>query len=203
MNRSEAPPALRTSQRDAGIRWAFGRNMRLVAGLFDVRKPYFNLDPQLVYAQLGTVRHRGVEISLAGEPLRGLNLIAGAVLMKPRVSGEAVDLGLVGEKPVAQPERLFRANLDYRPPGFPALSVDVGLNHLGDRPGSVDNRLTVPARTLVDLGARYRLRLARVPATLRVQVTNLLDDYAWNVTGAGGFRRVPPRRLQTSLAVDF
>ena len=203
VNRSEAPPALRTSQRDAGIRWAFGRNMRLVAGLFDVRKPYFNLDPQRFYTQLGTVQHRGVEISLAGEPVRGLNLIAGAVLMKPRVTGEAVDLGLIGEKPVAQPETQFRANFDYRPPGFQALSVDLGINYLGDRPGSTDNLLTVPGRTLIDLGARYRLKFSAFPATLRFQITNLFDDYAWNVTGSGGFRRVPPRRVQTSLAVDF
>ena len=203
VNRSEAPPALRTSQRDAGIRWAFGRNMRLVAGVFDVAKPYFNLTPGLVYTKLGTVRHRGVELSLTGEPLPGLNLLVGAVLMKPRVSGDAVDIGLIGGKPVGQPERLVRANFDYRPPGLQALSVDLGINHLGARPASADNRLVVPARTLVDLGARYRLRFASFPATLRLQVTNLFDDYAWNVTGAGGFRRVPPRRVQTSLAVDF
>ena len=203
VNRSEAPPALRTSQRDAGIRWAFGRNMRLVAGVFDVAKPYFNLTPGLVYTQLGTVRHRGVELSLTGEPVRGLNLLVGAVLMKPRVTGEAVDIGLIGGKPVGQPERQVRANFDYRPPGLQALSVDLGINHLGARPASADNLLVVPARTLVDLGARYRLRFADFPATLRLQVTNLLNDYAWNVTGAGGFRRVPPRRVQTSLAVDF
>lgn len=202
-NRNEAPPALRTSQRDAGLRLALGRNMRLVAGLFDVRKPYFNLDPGRVYTQLGSVRHRGLEMSLAGEPLRGLNLIAGAVLMKPRVTGEAVDLGLVGEQPVAQPERIIRANFDYRPPRFQALSVDLGINHLGPRPGSVDNQLTVPGRTLVDIGARYRLRLRSFPATLRVQLVNMFNEYAWNVTGAGGLRRVPPRRLYTSLAIDF
>ena len=203
VNRSEAPPALRTSQRDAGIRWAIGPKMRLVAGLFDVRKPYFNLDPDRFYTQLGTVRHRGAELSLTGEPLPGLNVLVGAVLMKPRVTGEAVDLGLIGEKPVAQPERLIRANFDYRLPGLQALSVDLGINHLGARPGSADNELTVPGRTLFDLGARYRMRFSSFPATLRVQVTNLFDDYAWNVTGSGGFRRVPPRRVQTSLAVDF
>src|SRR5215207_4101998 len=42
VNRSEAPPALLTSQRDIGLRYAFGP-MRLVVGAFDVRKPYFNL----------------------------------------------------------------------------------------------------------------------------------------------------------------
>jgi iron complex outermembrane receptor protein len=33
--------------------------MTLVAGVFDVQKPYFNLDPARVYRDLGQVRHRG------------------------------------------------------------------------------------------------------------------------------------------------
>ena len=202
VNRSEAPPALLTSQRDIGIRYAFGP-MRLVVGGFDVRKPYFNLGPDLVFAQLGTVRHRGLEISLAGEPVEGLNVVAGAVLMKPRVTGTAVDLGLVGRKPVGQPERSVRANLDYRLPWLQKVSVGLGIQHLGPRPGSVDNALTVPGRTLVDLSARYRFNLNAYPATLRFQLTNLFDDYAWNVTGSGGFRRVPPRRASVNLLVDF
>jgi outer membrane receptor protein involved in Fe transport len=56
---------------------------------------------------------------------------------------------------------------------------------------------------LVDLSARYRFNLDAYPATLRFQLTNLFDDYAWNVTGSGGFRRVPPRRASLNLLVDF
>ena len=202
VNRSEAPPALETSQRDIGLRYNFGP-MRLVVGGFDVRKPYFNLGPDLVYAQLGTVRHRGIEISLAGEPVKGLNLVAGAVLMKPRVTGSGVDLGLIGKKPVGQAERSASLNLDYRFPRAQKLSVDVGVQHLGKRPGSVDNLLIVPGRTLVNLGGRYRFQLTDFPATLRVQLSNIFDTYAWNVTGGGGFRRTPPRRANATLSVDF
>lgn len=202
VNRNEAPPALETSQRDFGLRYAFGP-MRLVVGAFDVRKPYFNLDPDLVYKQLGEVRHRGVEISLSGEPVEGLNLVAGAVLMKPRVSGEAVDLGLIGEKPVGQAERSANFYVDYRLPWLQALSVNVGVNHLGKRAGSPDNELMVPGRTLVDLGGRYRFDVMKRSASLRIQVSNLFDDYAWNVTEGGGFRRVFPRRAEATLSVDF
>lgn len=202
VNRSEAPPALLTSQRDVGLRYAFGP-MRLVVGAFDVRKPYFNLDPGLVFRELGTVRHRGIEISLAGEPLKGLSVVAGAVLMKPRVSGPAVELGLIGPKPVGQAETMITANLDYRLPFAPALSVNLGVNHLGERAGSADNLLTVPARTLVNLGGRYRFQLAKYPATLRLQISNLLSDFAWDVTDFGGFRRNRPRSVQADLSVDF
>ena len=202
VNRSEAPPALRTSQRDLGLRFAFGP-MRLVVGAFDVRKPYFNVDPDLVYKQLGTVRHRGVEISLAGEPVKGLNVVAGAVLMKPRVTGEAVDLGLIGRKPVGKAETTISAFLDYRLPFAPAFSANLGAQYLGERAGSADNQLIVPARTIVDLGGRYRFQLAKFPATLRLQVTNLFNRYAWNVSDFGGFKRAQPRREALSLSVDF
>ena len=201
-NRSEAPPALLTSQRDFGLRYAFGP-MRLVVGAFDVRKPYFNLDPDLIYRQLGTVRHRGIEISLAGEPAKGLNIVAGAVLMRPRVTGSAVDLGLVGDQPVGQAERSASLNLDYRLPWMQQLSLNLGVQHLGERPGSVDNLLVVPGRTLVNMGGRYRFEVGQVPATLRLQLNNLFDKYAWDVNGGGGLRRVFPRRLNATLSVDF
>jgi iron complex outermembrane receptor protein len=202
INRSEAPPALITSQRDLGLRYAFGP-IRLVVGGFDVRKPYFNLDPARVYRDLGIVRHRGVEISLSGEPAKGLNIVAGAVLMKPRVTGPAVDFGLIGPKPVGQAETLITFYADYRLPFAQALSVNLGINHLGKRAGSADNLLVVPGRTLVDLGGRYRFRLAAYPATLRLQATNLLDDFAWDVTDFGGFRRNRPRSIQADLSIDF
>lgn len=202
VNRSEAPPALLTSQRDVGLRYAFGP-MRLVVGGFDVRKPYFNLDPDLVFRDLGTVRHRGLEISLAGEPVKGLNLIAGAVVMKPRVSGPAVDLGLLGPKPVGQAETMITGYADYRLPFAPAFSVNLGVNYLGMRPASADNLVTVPSRTIVDLGGRYRFTVGKSPATLRLQLSNITNRYAWDVSDFGGFRRNRPRSIQADLSVDF
>ena len=202
VNRSEAPPALLTNQRDFGIRYAFG-TMRLVVGAFDVRKPYFNVDPGLVFKQLGTVRHRGIEISLTGEPVKGLNVVAGAILMKPRVSGEAVDLGLIGSKPVGQPERTASLNFDYRLPWDEKLSLNLGIQHLGKREGNTENTMTIPGRTRVNLGGRYRFQVAKLPATLRLQMHNLFNDYAWNVTGSGALRRAFPRRVNATLSVDF
>jgi iron complex outermembrane receptor protein len=51
-----------------------------VAGVFDIRKPYFNTDETNVFTILGDVRHRGAELSLAGNPIDSVSLIAGAVL---------------------------------------------------------------------------------------------------------------------------
>ena len=209
-NRNSAPPALRTSQRDAGIRYTILPRLNLVAGLFDVRKPYFNLDPDRVFRNLGTVRHRGVELSLAGQPIEGLSMVAGAVLLDADVSGEAVDLGIIGPKPVGTAGRTIRANFDYRLPFFDPLSVDLGITHSGGRIASArefaelgDRQLTTEAQTVFDIGARYRFKARGTPATLRAQVTNLFDAYGWNVGSNASFRFIDSRRFLLSLAADL
>ncbi|MGE5562958.1 MAG: TonB-dependent receptor domain-containing protein [Bacillota bacterium] len=210
VNRNSAPPALRTSQRDAGLRYAISPRLSLVGGVFDVRKPYFNVDSEFVYRQLGTVRHRGVELSLAGQPVGGLSVVGGAVFLDAKVSGEAVDLGIIGPRPVGTTARTIRANFDYRLPVFDALSVDLGITNQSGQVASAapyvelgGRQLRTEPRTLVDIGARYRFKLGAVPATLRAQVTNLFDVYAWKVGSNAAFRFIDERRFLLSLAADM
>jgi iron complex outermembrane receptor protein len=210
VNRNSAPPALRTSQRDAGIRYAIMPKLSLVAGVFDVRKPYFNLDADLVYRELGTVRHRGVELSLAGQPIEGLSVVAGAVLLDADVSGEVVDLGRIGPKPVGTTKRIVRANFDYRLPFLDGVSVDLGITNQAAQVASAlsyaelgGKQLTTDPQTIFDIGARYRFEAGGTPATLRAQVTNVFDTYRWKVGGNSAFRFIDERRVMLSLAADF
>jgi iron complex outermembrane receptor protein len=210
VNRNEAPPALRTNQRDAGIRYAILPRLSLVAGVFDVRKPYFNVDPDSMYRQLGTVRHRGVELSLAGQPIDGLSVVVGAVFLDADVSGEAVKLGSIGPKPVGTTSRIVRANFDYRLPFFDALSVDLGITKQAAQVASVlsyaelgGRQLMTDPQTLVDIGGRYRFKIGGAPATFRAQVTNAFDVYRWKVGGNSSFRFIDERRLMLSLAADL
>lgn len=202
-NRNEALPAIRTRQADAGVRWALTPRMKLVAGVFDVAKPYFNTDEANVYTVLGDVRHRGVELSLSGSPTDSLSLVAGAVLMQPRVTGPAVEQGRVGRRPLGQAERILRGNVEYRPPVLPGFSVDIALSHFGDRPASRDNAVILDAYTTIDLGARYRFKIGQSPATFRVQVANLTDVFAWSVAGSNSYGLMDKRRVTAFLAVDF
>ena len=210
VNRNSAPPALRTSQRDAGIRYAISPRLSFVAGLFDVRKPYFNLDPDRVYRQLGTVRHRGVELSLAGQPIEGLSVVAGAVFLDADVSGEAVDLGIIGPRPVGTTRRIIRANFDYRLPFFEPLSVDLGVTHQAGRVASAleyaelgGRQLMTEPRTTFDIGARYRFNAGATPATLRAQVTNVFNVYEWDVSSSASFRPSDARRFMLTVAADL
>jgi iron complex outermembrane receptor protein len=202
VNLDEAPPAILTEQMDAGLRIVLPRGMRLVAGAFEVSKPYFALDTARVFRQLGEVRHRGIELSLAGQPLPGLTAIVGAVLYDGTLSGDERDAGLVGEHPVGWFGRYVNGALDYRVPSVEGLSVDIAYESTSDRAADRLNTFVIPGRYVVALGARYRFDLRGAPATLRVQTANIMGNYGWNNIGEG-FHYNNPRRFSASLAVDL
>ena len=211
VNIGEAPPAIRTVQYDAGFRYALTPSVKLIAGWFRIEKPYFNLDPSNVYRELGLESHKGYEISLAGQVGERLNIIAGAVLMKPEVTGEAVTTGQIGEKPVGQAERIFKFNADYRLASVKGLSFDMGINYSGPRAATGRTFVALGGKQLMteefatlDLGARYRFKIFDgKPATLRVQALNVTDEFAWQVAPSGALQSSNPHAFQASLAVDF
>ena len=204
VNRNAALPALRTKQKEIGLRYALPGGMRLVTALFDIRKPYFEIDSRDgVYRILGTVIHRGAEFSLSGEPVSGLNLVAGAVLISPRVTGQAVDEGRLGAEPIGRTGVLIDVNADYRIPEIAGASFDIRVLHEGDRVARADNQLEITARTTIDLGGRYRATIGKVPATFRLQVRNIANVYGWRVFGGGGFAPLPGRRVMGTVTADL
>jgi iron complex outermembrane receptor protein len=203
-NRSEAPPAIRTRQVDMGLRYAVTSKVTLVAGLFSVKKPYFNLDPALRYRQLGAVDNRGIEISLAGSLAPGLTVVAGSLFLDPQIVGEAVENGLIGDQPVGSIRRRSIANFDWRFAGGKSpWSVDLAVESLSGRMGNALNTLVVPPRENVNLGLRYRFDLGTSHALIRAQAQNLFNDYGWQVSTSGGFTYSNPRTFMAQLVVDL
>lgn len=208
-NRGQPLPSAITSQREFGFRYALRPDFQIVGGGFELRKPYFSLNSENVFTDLGSLINRGVEVSLAGEPVAGLNVVAGAVWMNPRVTGPDVASGRVGERAVAQTRQLVRANFNYRLPFLAGVSLDAGIDYSGALTASVrpdpatGRQLEVPARTEIDLGARYRFELRGAPAVLRLQIENVFNVGGWNPTSSGGFEREGPRAASLELAADF
>lgn len=202
-NRNQALPAIRTRQVDAGIRWTISPDLKLIAGGFEVQKPYFTTNDQNIFTTAGEVRHRGLELSLAGAIGTQWSVVAGALLMEPRVTGEAVELGRVGKRPVGQSDRVLKANVEYRPPALSGWSFDLGVTNYGERVATSDNRVVLPSYTLIDVGARYRMQIGSAPATVRLQAANLTDEFAWSVFSSNSFGLMDARRYSALVFVDF
>jgi iron complex outermembrane receptor protein len=202
-NRNQPLPAIITEQKDAGFRWVVTGNVKMVAGVFDLRRPYFGFDAANSFTQVGTTHSRGAEFSLSGSVTKRLNVVAGGVFLKPRVERDAGVPGVIGSRPVGLPAHLLNLNLNWQTPLLNGLSLDAVMFHRGTVAATTDNLVTLPPRFPVNLGGRYRFKLAKHEATFRVQLSNVFDDRGFGTAGPGIYAANSGRYLSSYLAVDI
>lgn len=203
-NANEVLPALRTRQFEAGLRIALPGSTRAVVAWFDLRKPYFEIDTNdNFYRTLGEVQHRGFELSVSGKPAKGLSFVAGAVLMNPQVTGEAVEDGRLGRRPIGRTRTLVDASIDWMPARQQRWSADLRVLYEGRREADALNRFSIPPRLTADIAARYRFKIRKSAAIFRVKLANVSNVFGWRVSSGGGFRTNAPRRLTATVIADF
>jgi len=202
-NRGTILPAARTWQVDSGVRYSLAPSVKLIAGIFQIEKPYFNLDTNNIDRKLGIQRAKGLELSISGEAVRNLHVTAGALLGEVRIFGSDLAAEGVGHIAFGQPRIQSVINADYVLPWWPSLSADVTVMYFGTSPAAVNDGFQNPAQTLVFLGGRYKFKMFSSPATLRVQVQNLTNFYFWNMTNTPGFSQFPGRAVVAYLTTDF
>ena len=154
VNRGEPVPAIRTRQLDAGLRWQITPGLSAVLGAFQLDKPYFSLNSDSQYARLGTIRNRGVELSLAGALTPRMNIVAGTLLQDPIVIGREAEEG--DRRPSCWPadahlhpcpgladagERSVGGSVRRLPQ---PRSLDDGQSHLDSRSNAVLDRGALP-----------------------------------------------------------
>lgn len=203
VNRNDAPPAIRTEQKDFGLRWKISPGVSAVVGYFDVEKPYFNLDGADRFRQLGSVRNRGIEMSLSGELVPGFFVVAGTVFLDAEVSGEEVDNGAIGKRPVGTFKRHNIVNANWTLPWHKPLVLTARVEATSNRTANSANTLLVPARAVLSLGARYKLDIDKTPLLIRANVDNVFDTFGWAVGGSGYFVPNGQRRFSLSIAADL
>jgi iron complex outermembrane receptor protein len=208
LNRNETLPASKTTQMDGGARIKLGGLSVMLSG-FQIEKPYFSFDATNRFTVLGDVRHRGLEASVAGAVGDRLTVLGGAVLMAPRVTGEARALGRVGSRPVGVAATLLRLDTEYRT-AFDGLSLTGSVIYTGPRPASArpyaelgGRQLFTEAVTTLDLGARYRFRLDGHPVSARLVLANVFDSRSWKIVAANSYQLNDSRRLAINILADY
>jgi len=202
-NRGEILPPVIARQAELGIRRNIASNLNLIGALFDVSKNTPGLRPaDNVYTFVGDVRHRGLELSVNGKLGANTSIVAGAVVMRRRLSGQLVDAGRIGDKPAGISPVTAFVSLDQRLP-FEGVSIDGRVSYTASRPADSLNTLETPAVVTVDFGGRYNFRLGRTKPALRATIVNLFNEREW-VAGTGGtMNQTTPRFLRVSLAIPL
>lgn len=203
VNRGEVLTASRSSQEEFGTKYSLTSSLTLLAGAFEINKTYFGLTDQGVFDPLGQERHRGVELSLAGQVSAGLHVVAGVLVMSPEVLATQTTSEAIGTRPIGQAHQSAQVAVDYQMPWIRALSVDCALTTMGSRAASIDNRVVIPGYNYLDVGSRYQMSLGGHSVTLRLQVLNVTNHMNWVVQSDGGLASFFPRRAWAYVIVDL
>ncbi len=204
-NRGEAVPATLTKQAEVGFMYLIRPGLRMNGALFQISKPFFDRDTTNLYTVIGDLRQRGAELSFTGSPLPGLNIVAGGVLLQPRVSGPLVEQGLVGSVPAGRDESSGRFDVQYGPAAWRGFSLEGQVEYNDRGYGNTLNRADIPARFVLNLGMRYRFQAYGASGNIRARVQNVTNTYSWDLQGGNNFffQYLPQRRYTVSVAADF
>jgi iron complex outermembrane recepter protein len=202
VNRGEPPPATSSRQVDGGVRWVISNYLDVVVGGFDVRKPYFNLDPGDRYRPLGGIQNRGVEVSATFQPADGLKVVAGFVHNNPEVDLQT-GLGSTGEVPVGPVPSTVNLNADYAPLRWRGWGASVQWTRLSSRVETDDDRYKLPPLSTFNVGVRLARRCLRHSCSLRFDVANLTDASGLAISSQYSVLPQTRRSYTLTAAVDM
>lgn len=201
-NLGQAFPPGRTKQLEAGIKLdlrSFGANL----AVFRIEKPsdgYVDSNQQL-YIRDGEQVNKGIELSVFGEPLEGLRLMAGGTRMTSELentAGGAND----GNHAIGVPTFQLNASVDWDVPGLEGLALNARALRTGGQYANASNTLSLPTWNRFDAGARYSFK-AWKDLTLRVNVENITDKNYWASANGGYLTQGEPRLVKFSGTIDF
>jgi len=192
----------RTKQYEVGAKYD-ANNFGSTLSLFQIEQPTAYTDSTTnVFGTNGTQRHRGIELSVYGEPVHGVRLLAGATLLNAKqedTNGGATD----GYRPIGVPSYLFNVSGEYDLPWVPGLTFDAAWIHTGRQFLDAANKLSIPAWDRFDLGARYTMNVYKHTTTFRATVENVTNKSYWSSTTGAYLTQGRPRTFLMSVTADF
>ncbi|HEV2443147.1 MAG TPA: hypothetical protein VGT07_11545 [Steroidobacteraceae bacterium] len=187
-------PASRTWQVESGVRYLVTPKLKVIAGVYELQKPYFDLDANGFDRQLGVQRAKGAELSISGQRIDHFDINVGILVNKISIIGQDLAAEGVGPVAIGQPRLWYTANIDYNIPWWPVATLDFTASHFGQAPATVDNGLYAPAATVLSFGERYAFKVLGKNSTLRVQVQDISDSYWWTTATTPGDYLFPGKR---------
>ncbi|QIK78629.1 TonB-dependent receptor [Sphingomonas piscis] len=182
-NRGAVLPPVEARQYEVGARIDLTTSLALIVAGFDIRKPIYGLRSDLLYAPVGTVRHRGVEASLTGQVTPTTRVVLGANVLQLRVSGALVEAGAINR--VAPGVSRFNGTVAIEQKLTDRWSVDGYLLHEGGRRRDSQSKVEVDGVPFAIVGTTYGWKLGRLNQSLRVQRVNAFQRKGYYATPYG------------------
>lgn len=170
-------------QKEVGLKYDGGRIGASLA-LFTTNKPRAFVVPQGEFAAAGEDRHRGMEVNVFGEVMRGLRVLGGATLLQAEQQSTG-SASTDGKRVIGVASRQANLGVEYDVPVVRGLTLDARMLATGGSFVDPANTLSVPGWARYDIGARYLMSVSGKLVTLRARVDNVANRNYW--ASSGGF----------------
>ena len=191
----------KTKQQEVGVKVDVERVLATLAA-FRITKPSGQLDGA-VYTVDSEQRNQGIELTLAGEPIKGVRLLGGVTWLDAALT-QTNNPATVGNRPVGVPKWMANLGAQWDLPWVRGLTLTSDVNFTGQEFINQTNTQSAPAWTTFDFGARYSTSVYGKSTTFRAGVLNAFDRRYWSgVASFGTISLGAPRTVFASATVDF
>jgi iron complex outermembrane receptor protein len=140
-------------------------------------------DDGTIYGRMtqdGRQVHRGLDMTITGKVSDHVTLVGGYSYVDAKYKKTA-DKDLEGQSPWGVPRHIFKMYAEYDMPYVPGLVLTGGFYYNGkSQTTSPASGVYYPGYALVDLGARYSMKINGVDTTFRLSVLNATNKNQWS-----------------------
>lgn len=192
----------RTKQKELGMKLDMG-SFAHTFSVYEIKRPSSYTDPGTnIFSFGGEQRNRGVEWGFFGAPLDGVRLLGGVAYVQPKLTHTAGGVN-EGRMATAVAQRQAKLGVEWDVPTLQGLTLTGNATAMSKQYISADNSLSVPGRTLFDVGARYSTTVAGRPLALRASVNNVTNKAYWGMPLLSSLALGAPRTVLVSATMDF
>ena len=207
VNEDEIFPPFISRQVEVGAKYDAGA-FAVTAAVFRIKQPAYETNAtSRVFGPNGKRQNDGVELSLFGEPLKGLRLLGGVMYIDSELT-HTTNGAFDGNRAPATPKYNVNLGAEWDVPSLEGLTLTSRGIHSSSQYLDQSNVKEIEAWNRIDVGARYAFKVDDKHITLRANVENVADKRYWSSAGASddsepGLTLSTPRTYLLSATVDF
>ncbi len=207
INSNEIFPPFTSKQLEAGVKYDRG-TLGMTASVFRIEQTAYATSNN-TFEPNGELRNQGLELSAFGEPLDGVRLLGGVMVLDSEVvkSGTGTN-DFKGNRGTGSPVLNVNLGAEWDIPTVEGLTLNARAIHTGAQYVDAANRQKIDNWERYDVGARYAFKVEGRPITLRATVENVVDktyfsSAASSSDSAPGLTLSTPRTYLVSATVGF
>ncbi|CAB3911995.1 TonB-dependent receptor [Achromobacter deleyi] len=195
-------PPYKSKQKEVGLKFDLGDFAHTIS-LYEITRPSSYTDPVTnMFSFGGRQRNQGVEWGFFGSPLDGVRLMGGIAYVDPKMTKTAGGVNQ-GKMAPGVPKLQGKLGVEWDVPVVHGLTLTANATTASKQYVNADNSLSVPGRTIYDVGARYATSVASHPVVLRAAINNVTNKSYWATPQWTSLGLGAPRTFMLSATVDF